>query len=72
MQSGNKGKLEKIDGKMMMSEVILEPHVVIDNEQDRDRADRILQKSEAACLITNSVKSKVMMQPVIEVLQTQH
>ena len=63
-----KGKLESIEGKMMMSEVLLEPHVTITDEKDRERAERILQKSEAACLITNSVKSKVTMHPVIEVI----
>lgn len=61
-----KGKLENVEGKMMMSEVALQPHVVITNEKDRERAERILQKSEAACLITNSVRSKVIMRPVIE------
>lgn len=64
----SKGKLENVDGKMMMSEVLLEPHVTIMQEKDRERAERILQKSEAACLISNSVKSKVTMQPVIEVI----
>lgn len=63
----SKGKLESVEGKTMMSEVWLEPHVTITDEKDRERAVRILQKSEAACLITNSVKSKVTMQPVIEV-----
>ncbi len=57
----SKGKLEKVDGKFMMSEVILEPSVTIVEETDRERAERILQKSEAACLISNSVKSKITM-----------
>ena len=61
------GKLEKIEGKMMMSEIILEPHVTIYNENDRVRAEKIIYKSEAACLISNSVKSKITLHPVIEV-----
>ncbi|WP_229250465.1 hypothetical protein [Emticicia aquatilis] len=44
-----------------MAEVILEPTLVITKEADKDRAERILQKSEAACLISNSIKSKVSM-----------
>lgn len=56
-----KGKLEKVDGKFIMSEVILEPTVTIVNEKDREKAERIIQKSEAACLITNSIKSKITM-----------
>jgi organic hydroperoxide reductase OsmC/OhrA len=57
----SRGKLEQIDNKFVMSEVILEPTLVIRHAQDRERAERILQKAEAACLITNSVKSKVTM-----------
>ncbi|HOZ80332.1 MAG TPA: OsmC family protein [Ferruginibacter sp.] len=64
------GKLEKVEGKYMMSEVILEPHVVISNEKDREKAERVLQKSEAACLISNSVKSRVTMKTLISVKET--
>ncbi len=51
----------------MMSEIILEPTVTITDEKDREKAERVLQKSEAACLISNSVKSKVTMISVIQV-----
>ncbi len=57
----SKGKLEQIEGKFMISEIILEPTVTISDEKDRERAERVLQKSEAACLISNSIKSKVTM-----------
>lgn len=64
----SRGILEQLDRKFLMSEVILEPTVVIKNEKDRERALRVLEKSEAACLITNSIKSKVTMIPTIEVV----
>jgi organic hydroperoxide reductase OsmC/OhrA len=63
----SKGKLQNVDGRLVMSEIILEPHVLIKNESDRERTEKILQKSEAACLISNSIKSKVVMNPVITV-----
>jgi peroxiredoxin-like protein len=62
----SKGKLEQVDGKFLMTEVILEPVVIIANEADREKAERILHKSEAACLISNSVKAKVTMIPTIK------
>ena len=62
-----KGKLEQVDGKFIMTEVILEPVVTIADEKDRERAERVLQKSEAACLISNSIKSKVSIITVINV-----
>jgi peroxiredoxin-like protein len=62
------GKLEKVDGKYMISEVVLVPKLTIHDEADRDKAFRVLEKSEAACLISNSVKSKIIFQPQIEVV----
>jgi organic hydroperoxide reductase OsmC/OhrA len=61
----SKGKLEQVDGRFIMSEIILEPSVTIVDESDRDKAQRILNKSEAACLISNSIISKVSMIPTI-------
>ncbi len=60
-----KGKLEQVEGKFLMTEMILEPTLVIKNEADREKAERILQKSEAACLISNSIKSKVILSTTI-------
>lgn len=64
----SQGKLEQVDGKLMMSEILLEPTVTIMNEADRDKALRILEKSERGCLISNSVKSKITMVPVVVVV----
>ncbi len=50
-----------------MTEVILEPTVTISHEKDRERAERVLTKAEAACLISNSIKSNVIMIPKIVV-----
>lgn len=61
------GKLEMIESKFMMSEILLKPMVVITNEIHRNKAIRILKKAEDACLITNSIKSKITMEMVIEV-----
>lgn len=60
-ECNSKGKLEQIDGKFLMTEVILEPVVTIKNESEREKAEKVLQKSEANCLISNSVKSKITM-----------
>ncbi|MBS1530354.1 MAG: OsmC family protein [Bacteroidetes bacterium] len=59
------GKLEMVDGKYQMSEVTLMPQLTILKEEDRERALRVLQKSEAACLISNSIKSKIVFKPEV-------
>lgn len=69
-ESSGVGKLEIVDGKYIISEVELNPILVITNEEDREKAMRILQKSEAACLISNSIKSKIIFTPEIKVLST--
>lgn len=65
------GKLEMIDGKYIMSEVTLMPEVVIAKPADKERAERVLEKAEANCLISNSVKSKIIFQPTVTVRDTQ-
>lgn len=62
-----KGKLDKVNGKFVMSEVILEPVLVIPNEEDKEKAEKILFKAEKACLITNSLTAEVILKPLIEV-----
>jgi len=64
---GARGKLEQVEGKFMISEIMLKPFVSVPDEKDRERADRILHKAEAACLITNSIKSKVTMETHVAV-----
>ncbi len=61
------GKLEQVDGRYIMSEITLNPSLTIFREEDRDKAMRILNKSEAACLISNSVKSKIIFNPDIRI-----
>ena len=59
------GKLEQVEGKYLMTEILLEPQVVLLHEADKGKAERVLQKSEAACLISNSIKSTVIVTPEI-------
>lgn len=56
-----KGKLEMVEGKYLMTEVELFPTLSIENETDREKAEKVLQKSERACLISASIKSKTSM-----------
>ena len=63
------GILGQVDGKFQVTEVKLFPQLVILKEEDRERADRILQKSEKACLISNSVKSSISLSPQIAVMK---
>jgi peroxiredoxin-like protein len=62
---GAVGTLEKVDGKYLMTEITLSPTLVVNDETKMDRALRILEKSEAACLISNSIKTVVKLDPSV-------
>lgn len=53
------GILDKVDGKFLMTEVNLTAKLKINDINKKEKAERVLQKSEAACLITNSIKTAV-------------
>ena len=59
------GKLEKVDGAFMISEIELKPLIKLKFEKDKERAERIIIKSENICLISKSVKSKIILSPQI-------
>ena len=53
------GVLDKVEGKFLMTEINLSAKLKISDLAKIDQAERILHKSEAACLISNSIKTKV-------------
>jgi peroxiredoxin-like protein len=60
------GKLEKLEGAgYQITGITLKPRLVIPESSDRERALRILQKAEKSCLISNSIKSEVTLEPTI-------
>ena len=61
------GKLERVEGKYMISEIVLSPVLTVPHGADKEKAIRILQKSEAACLVSNSVKATIVFKPEIKV-----
>jgi organic hydroperoxide reductase OsmC/OhrA len=61
-----KGKLEKLAGKgLMMTQITLQPKLVIRNARDVERASRILEKAEKHCLISNSIKTQTKLEAEI-------
>lgn len=60
------GKLEKVDGNFMISEIELKPEIIIPEEKYLEKAGRIIEKSEKMCLISNSVKTKIVLSPDIK------
>jgi organic hydroperoxide reductase OsmC/OhrA len=64
-QSDAIGKVEKIDGKYSVTEIVIEPKLVIPSTGNEEKVRRIFEMSEKACAISNSIKSKISLLPVI-------
>ena len=61
-----KGKLERIEGAgHQVIQIVLKPRLMIRNSRDLERASRILEKAERNCLISNSIKTTIKLEPEI-------
>ena len=55
-----KCKLEVVEGKYQITEAEITPELLLKNpENDLAKAIKVLEKSKAACLVTNSMKTSV-------------
>jgi peroxiredoxin-like protein len=59
------GKVDKVDGKFAVTEITLRPKLVVPSTAHQDRMLRILEMSEKACLISNSINSKIIFEPTV-------
>lgn len=67
-----KGKLEKAEGAVYyVTEIVIKPRIVTASAQDLGRMTRILEKAKENCLVTNSIKSRVKVEPEVFHSQTQ-
>ncbi|QMW01026.1 OsmC family protein [Spirosoma foliorum] len=62
------GKLENKDSKLQISEIQLYPKLVLVDDSDIEKGERVLQKAEKACLIANSIRSVVTSKADIRVI----
>lgn len=59
------GIVGKQEGKLMVIEIMLKPKVVLKTLEHEVQLRRILEMSEKACAISNSIKTKINLEPVI-------
>ena len=53
------GTIEKQEGGFRFTHIVLRPSIVIEKEDDRARAGRLLEKAERGCLISRSLSCPV-------------
>jgi peroxiredoxin-like protein len=59
------GKVEKGEGGYRFTRVTVRPVLTIQNEADRERAMRLLEKAEKACLVSRSLNSEIVLEPKV-------
>jgi organic hydroperoxide reductase OsmC/OhrA len=69
--SSAKGKLEMVQGGgYQVTEIVVKPRVVLASASDLARMPRILEKAKESCFVSNSIKSKITIEPEVYHHQT--
>ena len=66
LQLAVEGNLGKLEGRLQFTEIVLQPTLTVFQSQDRDRAYRLLERTEHGCLIARTLACPVSMQPLVE------
>lgn len=59
------GQVEKGEGGFRFTRVTVRPVLTTTNESDRERALRLLEKAERACLVSRSLQSQIVLDPQV-------
>ncbi len=61
------GTITKEQGGFRFTEVTIHPVLTVATEEECDKGLKLLLKSEAACLISRSLNSRVSIEPIVQV-----
>jgi peroxiredoxin-like protein len=59
------GTVDRKGGAMRFTEIVLRPRLRVSGSTEKDRALRILEKSEKACLVSASLSTPVRLEPEV-------
>ncbi len=61
------GIVETINETLAVTQITLKPKVVIKSGEHEEQLKKILEKSNKECLISNSVTTKISLEPIVTV-----
>jgi peroxiredoxin-like protein len=64
-ESEAEGRLELVEGKFQFTAITLKPTITLQPGADAGKAKELIEKAEANCLISNSMKATVTLEPVV-------
>ena len=59
------GRLELVEGKFQVTVITLRPQIALQSGSDAAKAKELIEKAEANCLISNSMKTRIILEPTI-------
>ena len=65
LQLAGEGIVDRKDGATRFTQIVLRPRLTLPAGGDRDRALRIIEKSEKACLVSASMSTPIRLEPEI-------
>ena len=66
-RSEAEGTLEMLENKFIFTEIKVKPFIIVKNSSDIKSAKELIGLSEKNCLISNSIKSRVIVMPEINI-----
>lgn len=64
-ESAAEGRLELVEGTFQFTTIAIRPIITLKSGDDADKAKELIEKAERNCLISNSMKANVTLEPVI-------
>jgi peroxiredoxin-like protein len=64
-ESTAEGRLELVEGKFQFTTITIRPSITLKAEEDVVKAKELIEKAERNCLISNSMKATITLEPVI-------
>ncbi len=64
-ESEAEGRLELVEGKFQFTSITVRPTITLAADGDATKARELIEKAEANCVISNSVKARVTLEPAI-------
>jgi len=65
-ESSAEGIIELVEMQYIFSKITIKPKIIVESEKDIEVAENLLEISKKSCFISNSLKSKVILEPEVE------
>ena len=62
-ESEAEGLLEFVDDRFVFTKIVVRPRIALRPGEERAKAEEILHQAERSCLISNSIRTEVVLEP---------